>query len=110
MKKHFSKLLFLAMAAITFTACEDVPDPYDIPGKGTSVLEMVSAYEKATGVKIKYEIKPRRAGDVAESYAATNKAKEELGFECDYTILDACKHGYEFQKANKVELKCTKNN
>ncbi|MBR4271036.1 MAG: UDP-glucose 4-epimerase GalE [Clostridia bacterium] len=79
-------------------------------GKGTSVLEMVSAYEKATGVKIKYEIKPRRAGDVAESYAATNKAKEELGFECDYTILDACKHGYEFQKANKVELKCTKNN
>ncbi len=69
-------------------------------GKGTSVLEMVAAYEKATGIKIKYEIKPRRAGDVAENYAATDKAKAELGFTCDYTILDACKDGYNFQKSN----------
>ncbi len=66
-------------------------------GKGTSVLEMVKAYEKATGIKIPYEIKPRRPGDVAENYASTEKAKKEMGFTCDYTILDACKDGYHFQ-------------
>lgn len=66
-------------------------------GKGTSVLEMVKAYEKATGIKIPYKIKPRRPGDVAENYASTEKAKKEMGFTCDYTILDACKDGYHFQ-------------
>jgi hypothetical protein len=37
MKKLFSKLMFMALAAITFTACEDVPSPYDIPGTGNNV-------------------------------------------------------------------------
>lgn len=68
-------------------------------GKGTSVFEMIHAYEKSTGVKIPYEICPRRDGDVPENYASTLKAKKELGFSCDYTIEDACLDGYNFQKA-----------
>ena len=66
-------------------------------GKGTSVLELVSDYEKANNIKINYQIAPRRAGDIAENYAGTEKAKEELGFECDYSIMDACSDGYRFQ-------------
>ena len=44
-------------------------------GKGTSVLELVHAYEKANHLSIPYEIKPRRAGDVDENYASVSKAQ-----------------------------------
>jgi len=66
-------------------------------GKGTSVLEMIKYYEEASGKKIPYVIKPRRPGDIATSFAKCDKAKAELGFSCDYTVLDACKDGYHFQ-------------
>ena len=49
-------------------------------GKGTSVLELVHAFEKATGVKIPYVVAPRRAGDVAANYANCDKAFQELGW------------------------------
>ncbi len=69
-------------------------------GKGTSVLEMISAFEKATGVKIPYEIVGRRAGDVAENYAECDKAKDELGWVAKYNVIDACRDAYNFQKKN----------
>lgn len=58
-------------------------------GKGTSVLEMVAAFEKASGKKLPYEIVERRAGDLAEIYANPSKAKKELGWEVTLTIEDA---------------------
>ena len=70
-------------------------------GKGTSVLEMVKAYEKAAGIKIKYEFAPRRPGDIPENYANCDKAKKELGFECEYSIEDACRDSYNYQKRHK---------
>ena len=69
-------------------------------GKGTSVLEMISAFEKATVVKIPYEIVGRRAGDVAENYAECDKAKNELGWVAKYNVIDACRDAYNFQKKN----------
>ncbi len=69
-------------------------------GKGTSVLELVHAYEEATGVNIPYVICPRRAGDVDENYASTDKAFKELGFKAKYTVLDACKDSNNWQKHN----------
>lgn len=69
-------------------------------GKGTSVLEMISAFEKATGVKIPYEIVGRRAGDVSENYAECDKAKNELGWVAKYNVIDACRDAYNFQKKN----------
>lgn len=74
-------------------------------GKGTSVLEVIKDYEKATGIHIPYVIEGRRPGDIATNYASTAKAEKELGFKCDYTILDACKDGYEFQKAEVAREK-----
>ena len=68
-------------------------------GKGTSVLEVIKAFEKATNVHIPYVIEARRAGDVSENYASTTKAFNELGFKCKYNVEDACRMGYAFQKA-----------
>lgn len=70
-------------------------------GKGTSVLEMVAAYEKATGIHIPIQFKPRRDGDVAENYANCDKAFKELGFKAKYNVYDACLDGYNFQLAEK---------
>ena len=69
-------------------------------GKGTSVLEMVHAFEKATGVKIPYTIYAARAGDVAENYANCDKAEKELGWKAKYDVIDACRDAYNFQKKN----------
>ncbi len=69
-------------------------------GKGTSVLELVHAYEKATGVKIPYVIAPRRAGDVPENYAGTKKAEEELGFKAKFTVEDSCRDSNHWQQLN----------
>jgi UDP-glucose 4-epimerase len=69
-------------------------------GKGTSVLEMVHAFEQASGVKIPYQIVPRRPGDIAESYADCHKATRELGWKTQKTILDACKDAWHWQQKN----------
>ena len=66
-------------------------------GKGTSVLELVHAFEKATGVKIPYVVAPRRAGDVAANYANCDKAFQELGWKAKLTVEDACRDAYRFQ-------------
>lgn len=58
-------------------------------GKATSVLEMVAAFEKASGKKLPYKIVGRRAGDLAEIFANPKKAKEELGWGTELTIEDA---------------------
>ncbi len=58
-------------------------------GRGTSVLEMISAFEKASGRKLPYEIAGRRAGDLAEMYASPKKAEKELGWKTELTVEDA---------------------
>ena len=60
-------------------------------GKGTSVKEMVAAFEKASGKKLHTKIAPRRAGDLAEVYANPAKAEKELGWRTELTIEDAMK-------------------
>lgn len=58
-------------------------------GKSTSVLEMINAFEKASGKKLPYKIVERRAGDLPEMYADPVKAERELGWETDLTVDDA---------------------
>lgn len=69
-------------------------------GKGTSVLELVHAYEKATGVKIPYVIAKRRAGDVEANYAATDKAEREIGFKAKFNVEDSCRDSNHWQQMN----------
>ena len=69
-------------------------------GKGTSVLELVHAFEEANKIKINYVIAPRRPGDIAECYANADKAFREMGFKCTRTIVDACRDSWNWQKNN----------
>ena len=66
-------------------------------GKGTSVFELIAAFEKATGIKIPYVVDPRRPGDVAENYANADKAFKELGWKAKLNVEDACRDSYRFQ-------------
>ncbi len=69
-------------------------------GKGYSVLEIVSAFEKASGTKIPYAIAPRRDGDIAECYADPTKAFEEIGFKAEFGIDEMCRDSYNWQSKN----------
>jgi UDP-glucose 4-epimerase len=69
-------------------------------GKGYSVLDVIHAFEKACGHKLKYEIKPRRDGDIATCYCNPEKAKKELGWTAEYTLDDMCADSWRWQTMN----------
>ena len=69
-------------------------------GTGYSVLDIVKAYEAATGVKINYKIVDRRPGDIDECYANPAKAYEILGWKAEYNIEDMCRDSYNWQVKN----------
>ena len=69
-------------------------------GHGYSVLDVVKAFEKANGIKIRYSIKPRPAGDIATCYCNPAKAKAELGWEAHYGIEEMCRDSWNWQKNN----------
>ena len=69
-------------------------------GKGTSVMEVLRAYEKACGKTLPYVIDPRRPGDLAEFYADPTRAREELGWEARHGIDEMCASSWNWQSKN----------
>lgn len=69
-------------------------------GNGYSVLQVLHAFEKACGKTLPYEIKPRRAGDIATCYADPAKAKAELGWEAEFGIEEMCADSWRWQSQN----------
>lgn len=69
-------------------------------GRGYSVLEMIHAFEAASGRQIPYEIVDRRPGDIAVSYADVSKAERELGWKAKYSIQDMCADTWRWQLNN----------
>ena len=69
-------------------------------GTGYSVLDIVKNFEEANGVKIPYEIKPRRPGDIATCYADASKAERELGWKAELGIREMCEDSWRWQKNN----------
>ena len=69
-------------------------------GIGTSVLQLVHAFESASGQSIPLQISPRRTGDIAACYADVSKAKSELGWASELTIEDACRDSWKWQSQN----------
>lgn len=67
-------------------------------GRGNSVLEIIKTFEKATGVKVPYEIAPRRDGDIDKIYAAAGKAKKELGWSAKLSLEDSLRSSWAWQK------------
>lgn len=69
-------------------------------GVGYSVLDVVKAFEKASGKEIKYEIVPRRPGDLATVYSDPTKAKTELGWVAERGLEKMCEDSWRWQKNN----------
>ncbi len=69
-------------------------------GKGTSVLELVHAFEKVNNITVNKKIAPRRPGDIDACFAACDKAFKELGFKAEKTIDEMCEDAYNFVKNN----------
>ena len=69
-------------------------------GKGYSVLDLVKAFEEASGVKINYKIAPRRDGDIATCYSDPSKAKEELGWVAERGLKKMCEDTWRWQSQN----------
>ncbi|KAJ7570633.1 hypothetical protein O6H91_01G129500 [Diphasiastrum complanatum] len=69
-------------------------------GKGVSVLEMIEAFEKASGKKIPYRVAERRPGDCAEVYASTQKAERELGWKAKYGVEEMCRDQWNWASKN----------
>ena len=69
-------------------------------GNGYSVLDVVNAFEKASGVKVPYKIVDRRPGDLAAVYSDPTKAQNELGWKAEKTLDDMCADSYRWQHQN----------
>ena len=68
-------------------------------GRGNTVLEVIAAFEQASGQKLAYERGPRRAGDVPAIFADATKAAEVLGFKTETSLLDALASSWRWQQA-----------
>lgn len=68
-------------------------------GRGYSVLEVIRAFEQASGVTIAYEIVGRRTGDIASSYADPAKAREELGWEAKCDLAEMCEDAWRWHRS-----------
>ncbi|MBE6463875.1 MAG: UDP-glucose 4-epimerase GalE [Eggerthellaceae bacterium] len=69
-------------------------------GRGSSVLDVIHAFEQACGHTLPYKIMPRRAGDIAENYAACDKARDELGWVAEYDLARMCQDSWRWQSMN----------
>lgn len=69
-------------------------------GVGTSVLELVRAFETVTGTRVPYEIVDRRPGDVAETWAAVDKIADDLGWRARFTLEDMCADMWRWQRSD----------
>jgi UDP-glucose 4-epimerase len=73
-------------------------------GSGNTVLEVVKAFEKATGIPVKYEITGRREGDIEKIYADATKALQELNWKPQYSLEDAMLHAWQWEKSLKFKV------
>lgn len=98
---HVDDLARAHLAAIDFAASRTGCEAINIgTGRGATVLEMVSAFEKASGRDIPYKIVARRNGDVARSLAGVTKAQRLLGWTAERDIDDMCRTTWHWQSNN----------
>ena len=69
-------------------------------GKGSSVLELVTAFTKVTEQSVPYQFSARRAGDIASCYASADKAKALLNWQAELSITDMCADTWRWQSMN----------
>ena len=98
---HVIDLAKAHLAALDHLNHPNVYKAYNIgTGKADSVLDIIHAFEKASGKKIPYEISARRPGDIAACYADVSLAQQELGWKAEFTIEDSCRDSWNWQSKN----------
>lgn len=98
---HVVDLAKAHAAAIQFTEAHKGCEAMNLGrGQGSSVLEVVKAFEVASGQPIPYDIMPRRAGDIATSYADSTKAQELLGWQTESDLAQMCASVWKWQSQN----------
>ncbi len=99
---HVVDLAKAHVAALKRLIKDKNPDNYEVfnigTGKGSSVLEVITAFEKVSNQKLNYKIVDRRVGDVVAAYADTTKANEVLGWKSQSTLEDALLSAWEWEK------------
>jgi UDP-glucose 4-epimerase len=95
---HVAALRWLTTAS---TGPEGVIDAFNLgTGEPVSVLQMIAAYEAASGKKIKYSIGPRRPGDVGAMFSNPAKAESILHWRAEKTLVDMCKDSWRWASSN----------
>ncbi len=101
---HVSDLASGHSASLKRVLSQTGIDVYNLgTGKGYSVLELLHAFEKASGRKIPYEFVPRRSGDIASCYADPTKAKKELHWETTRDLNEMCEDSWRWQSQSSGE-------
>lgn len=99
---HVVDLAKAHVAAIKRMEAGKAEDNYEVfnigTGKGTTVLEIINAFEKSTGEKLKYTIGPRRVGDIEKVYGDVTKSSEALGWKTELNVDDMMKSAWEWEK------------
>ena len=98
---HVVDLAKAHLAALEWLTKKPGLDVFNVgTGHGYSVLDIVKAYEKATGKPLPYKIAPRRPGDIDECYADPTKARDVLGWSARFGIDDMCRDSSRWQTQN----------
>lgn len=99
---HVVDIAIAHVAAIHFLRNKKYTEAYSVfnlgTGQGNSVLEVIQAFEKVTGVKVNYKIGPRRAGDVVQVYASCEKAWNGLGWKTERDLDECMRSAWEWEK------------
>lgn len=99
---HVVDLAKAHVKSLEYLEAEKSGNFYDVfnvgTGNGNSVLEVIKAFEKASGQSLKYAIGPRRVGDIVKIYGNVDKANELLGWKTELSIEDSLRDAWEWQK------------
>jgi len=95
---HVVDLARAHIAALTRTTQKTGVEPINVgTGRGYSVLEMIKAFENASGTSVAYEVTARRAGDIATSLADPTNAADQLGWHAERDLDDMCQDAWAWQ-------------
>jgi len=98
---HIMDLVKGHVAAMKYCETNKGAEAFNLgTGKGTSNFELITAFEKATGIKVPVKVSPRRPGDAHTSYCSVEKAQKMLNWKAEKTVEDGCRDMWQWQSKN----------
>ena len=97
--QHFAKSNVIALQRLLNKKNAEKVETFNLgTGKGSSVLEVITTFEKVSGRKLPYKIVPRREGDIVSAYANTDKANTVLGWKAQSTLEEALASAWKWEQ------------